>query len=73
MLAIDFVVDRQSRTPDPAHRDRVLERWSAPLEIVGQEVDCPEQVNGGVGIGHFPQRRARNLWSTCVGSRGAEQ
>src|SRR4029077_13471274 len=25
MLAIDFVVDRASRTPDPAHRDRVLE------------------------------------------------
>jgi len=26
MLAIDFVVDRDSRTPDPAFRDRVLER-----------------------------------------------
>jgi len=25
MLAIDFVVDRTSRTPDPAYRDRVLE------------------------------------------------
>ena len=30
-----------------------------PLIIVGKQVDGPEQIDGGVGIGDLPQRRLR--------------
>ena len=53
--------------------DRLVELGRAPLIVLGQQVDRPEQIDGRVGVGDRPQRGLRRLRRARWRRRGAER
>ena len=48
--------------------DCLIERRSSPLQVIGQQMDRAEQIDGRVRVRHLPQCRPRCLRRPGIGS-----